>query len=750
MRIGLLFGLALFLVPTAKAAHIIGGEITYVCNGGDSYTFTLKMYRDCAGQGALFDGAGNAPFDLQLSIYQGDSNQEFASINPGAPVVVPVNPEISNPCLIVPPNVCVEEGTYVFSLNLPYTGESYHLVYQRCCRNNTITNISNPGDTGATYTMELTAEAQLECNSSPTFNNFPPIIICAGEPIDFDFSATDIDGDELVYELCVPYTGGGPDTDNAFSPNGVAPNPDLPPNTNGANAYPPVNFIDPPYSFDSPLNGNPGLTIDPNTGFMTGVPTNLGQYVVGVCVKEYRNGELLSVLRRDFQFNVANCEPTVVADIREDFIIDNTFQVISCGDSVVTMINESYQAQFIDEYQWTFDLGGGVIENYSSEDVTVEFPGVGTYPGQLVLNPGTNCADTANIEVNIYPDIVADFEFEYDTCISGPVLFTDLSISGAGPNAITDWAWDFGDGNSRTDQNPDHLYMIPGNLPVELRVTDINGCEDSLTQEINYFPVPALLVVDPGDLIVCQPAEVFFDNLSFPIDETYDVFWDFGDGNFGQGVSPTHVFEDPGVYTVSLEITSPIGCYTDTIFPNLIEVLPSPVAGFDYSPEELSNFNPTVTFIDESIDAESWKWEFGPFGVSFLTEPVFTFPDTGLVDVLQIVTHLSGCKDTAVARLDIEPQVRYFLPNAFTPNTDGVNDSFRGEGVMEGARDFTFQIWNRYGELIFETNDPYESWNGRKFNTGEMAPAGNYLVVVAYVEPRGQQIKINGYVTLIK
>lgn len=745
---GLIAGLILFTAFSLFGAHIIGGEITYVCNGGGSYTFTLKIYRDCAGAGADFDGAPNSPYPLQLTVYQGTSTAVYASVDPGAPFIEDVEPELSNPCLIIPPNVCVEEGTYVFTLNLPYTGESYHLTYQRCCRNNTITNIVNPGDAGATYTMELTPEAQTLCNNSPAFNGSPPIIICAGESIDFDFSATDIDGDDLVYSLCAPFLGGGNNTNQPAIPTGVAPNPDLPPDPSLAGFYPQVNFINPPYSFNNPLNGNPQLAIDPNTGFITGVPNNLGQYVVGVCVEEYRNGVLLSTLRRDFQFNVANCEPTIVADIKEDLLIGDVFRVISCGDSVVTIFNESFQAQFINEIVWSFDLNG-TIQTFNTYDVTVEFPGNGDYSGSLVLNPGTTCADTAEIEIGIYPAVEADFDFEYDTCLSAPVIFTDLSVSGAGPNTVVDWLWNFGDGNTRTDQNPEHLYYVPGNLPVNLTVTDINGCQDSLLMNINYYPVPALIVLAPSDYLACQPGRIVFDNLSFPIDETYDIVWDFGDGTFGEGISPIHVYEEPGIYTVSLEITSPIGCFTDTTYNDLIEIRPSPVAGFSYSPLELSNFNPTAYFTDESIDAKTWKWDFGGFGISFDSDPVFTFPDTGYMDVVQIVTHESGCKDTATVRLDIEPQVRYFLPNAFSPNADGTNDFFRGQGVMEGARDFNFQIWNRYGEKIFETNDPYESWNGRKFNTGELAPSGVYLVVVSYIEPRGQTIKINAYATLI-
>jgi gliding motility-associated-like protein len=283
-----------------------------------------------------------------------------------------------------------------------------------------------------------------------------------------------------------------------------------------------------------------------------------------------------------------------------------------------------------------------------------------------------------------------------------------------------------------------------------LEVTDTNGCRDIITKTVRYFPVPELLVVAPSEYIGCQPAEIFFDNLSTPVNESYDVFWTFGDGGTSNEISPAHVYEDVGVYTVSLSITSPLGCFTDTLWENLITVLPSPVAGFSYTPPRLSNLQPTASFFDESTDAVKWKWTFGNSGFSIEQNPVHTFPDTGLQVVQQVVFHISGCTDTAVQILDVVPEVRYFLPNAFTPDGDGINDGFRGTGSMEGATQFVLTIWNRYGEKLFETNDPFQAWNGRKNNTGDLSTQGVYVVVVTFRGPRGEPYELRGYATLLK
>ena len=135
-----------------------------------------------------------------------------------------------------------------------------------------------------------------------------------------------------------------------------------------------------------------------------------------------------------------------------------------------------------------------------------------------------------------------------------------------------------------------------------LTVEDINGCVGEDTQIVDWFPVPPLLIIEPSNADGCTPQEVFFNNLSFPIDSTYDIVWEFGDGTIGTDISPTHIYEIPGLYDVSVSVTSPIGCMTSAFFPDLINVEASPTAGFTFLPNNPSNFQPTVDFIDQSID----------------------------------------------------------------------------------------------------------------------------------------------------
>lgn len=754
--ISLIITFMLVVVVEATSRHIIGGEITYVCLGVDPttnmvrYRFQLKIYRDCYGGGAAFD----TPADI--GIFEELSDGSFRHIRtPGSnSITINLNevnrldPNEANPCVLVPPDVCVEEGIYEFERTLPIIDGSYIISYQRCCRNNTIFNIIEPWDAGAAYTVEISPEAQRTCNNSPVFNEFPPIVICVNEPIVFDHSASDAEGDQLVYEFCAPLIGGGP-IGTATNPgdergcNGVTPNPvRCPP------PYPLVEFVIPNYSAINPLGGDPPVSIDPNTGLITGTPTVMGQFVVGVCVKEYRNGELIGSVQRDFQFNVTTCSQTVYAELASDSIAGNQeFVVNSCGNNVVNFINLSYDPRFIQSYKWEFDINGD-IEEFSGRDVQVEFPGLGTYQGTMVLNAGLPCSDTAFINVNVYPEIEADFEYDYDTCVAGPVDFQDLSYSGAG--MITEWSWDFGDNVTGRVQSPRHRYQTPGEKDVRLIVRDRNNCVDDITKTIPWFPVPPLLIIEPSASLGCAPAEITFTNLSTPIDDTYDIVWDFGDGGSSNEISPVHTYENPGVYSINIEVTSPIGCYTDANFNDRITIEPSPIADFTYTPNNPNQFNQNVQFQDQSIDASSWQWIINGTDVLFGRNPNYIFRDTGVHEVMLIAFHASGCPDTIIKYIDIAPVVSYFLPNAFTPNGDGKNDYYLGKGRLEGIREFQLTIWNRWGQLVFQTNDPTQGWNGRVNNQGEMSPNGVYPVIVKYKGPRGEAIELTGKAALIR
>ncbi len=738
-------------IGAIEAKHIIGGDMFYKCIRVDTvakrvnFRVTLKMYRDCSNlQGAPYDESA------QIGIYEKLPNGNYRivrelTVNLTKPIKS-IDPATSNPCLIVPPSVCVQEGIYEFSTgDLPIILNSYYIAYQRCCRNETITNINLPGDSGAAFTIEITSEAQRNCNNSPQFKNFPPVVICVNYPLNFDHSITDTEGDSVVYEFCAPLTAGGQDgTDNGrFTCNGVTPSPSacLPP-------FAPVNFKSPLYSVGTPLAGNPIVTIDPITGLISGKPTLQGQFVVGVCIREYRNGILLTETRRDFQFNVAFCEPKVFAKLQSDSVINGSrFVVNSCGNSTIDFTNLSTDENFITSYNWKFNIQG-VDQIINTKNARFTFPVLGTYTGKMILNEGTPCSDSADISVNIFPGLNADFDFTYDTCIAGPVVFKDKSISGSG--TLTNWNWNFSNDGNSIVQDPNFVFNTPGNKQINLQITDINKCKADTTRSILYYPVPPLLIVDPSAIDGCTPLKVCFNNLSIPIDTTYKIVWNFGDGNTSNKISPCHTYTTEGLFSVKLELTSPIGCYTFRDYPAWISTRQSPDADFTFTPDQLNSLQRTARFLDLSSYAHSREWSFNDRDKSLFVAIDHTFRDTGLQKVMLVAISNNGCRDTLIKFIDLEPKVTLFMPNAFTPNGDSSNDSFSGVGVFEGMKDFELTIWDRWGMQLFNSSDPLTGWNGSLENNGPDLPNGVYVYLVKYKTPRDKVVEIKGFATLIR
>ncbi len=736
---------------TGYSLHIIGGDVVYRCLGINAtrnevrFEVTFTMYRDSKSMGAQFDSPAN------FGVYRGSANswsfyRTITNIRVQNVREVDINND--NPCVLVPANVGVQSGTYKFEITLPISDESYMISFQRCCRNNTILNLVDPGGTGAAFTTEITPEAQKLCNNSPLFENFPPVVICVNRPINFNHSAYDIDGDSLVYEFCAPLTAGGMEGSAGGDPqscNGVTPNPSrcLPP-------YKDVVFRAPGYTYDKPMGGDPLVYIDPVTGVIGGAPNILGQYVVGVCVKEYRDGQLISSLRRDFQFNVTTCEQAVHADIIASNKVGKNFTINSCGDHTINFKNLSTDTRYIKSYSWEFDIHGS-LETFSTRDVSFTFPDTGSYVATMILNkdlPGAeDCIDTASLTINIFPSIEADFSFSYDTCVAGPIAFNDLSKSGAGP--IERWNWNFGEGRS-TVEHPRFEYELPGDKNVILIAEDSNLCRDTISKTINYYPVPALIVIEPNTFTGCQPATISFKNLSYPIDDSYQLLWDFGDGLTGTDFSPDHLYTETGVYTVRLKIISPLGCTTEKEWRNLIKIVESPQAGFTYTPEEPNLLYNKVDFRDESFGGIAWQWHFDTVGVSLFQHPTFTFRDTGTYLVEQIVLHRTGCTDTARSYIQILPYVNYLMPNAFTPNNDGLNDEFKPVGFFQGISYYNLTVWNRWGELLFESDDPNIGWNGQRKNNGDFAPPGVYAFKLEYINGIGEKKSEKGHCTLVR
>lgn len=750
MRIFFIFIFSLLTVWQAAGKHIVGGEATYKIIHTDGYVggmMRLKVkfiiYRDAKGGGADFDNPAffgvfikdNTAWKFVQRIDKNIENRSYIKT-------------VHDPCVVSPPNILYEKGEYNFTLELPISESSYKITYQRCCRTNFIINILSPEATGATYYVDISPEAQLYGNTSPVFKGFPPSVLCANSYFEYDHSCTDADGDSLAYEFFHPYHGGGlagsssSTGGNANDCNGVKPDPTICPPP-----YPHVIFKA-PYTYDNPMGGNPRVRINNTTGLIYGTPVNQGQFVVGVKVKEYRNGTLIGSVQRDFQFNVTSCAPLIQAIIQNANQLDvRKFDILSCGEDTVTFINKSIDRDKIFNYRWLFNIKGDIVE-IGDWDATVVFPDTGVYTGRLLLNENSPCNDSADLVIRIYPGIDAAFEYQYDSCYDKEVNFLNFSHSDGGD--ITKNIWQFGDDSTSAEVSPVHAYEKPGDYNVSLVVEDVNTCRDTANAMIKFYPLPDRFAILPSRYLGCAPVSIRFHNSTNPFQEEYKILWHFGDGSTDTVYSPMHLYEEPGFYTVYVKIINPLGCTLESEYNQWIEIKKSPVADFTYVPRNPNIINPTVNFHNLSQDAEVFQWDFGNGDYSFEFEPGYTYPDTGRYWVTLIATSKNHCDDTIQKALFVSPDVILHFPNAFTPNADGLNDEFKPVGSLyEYVRAYNLTVWDRWGGKVFETDDINQAWFGSKFNQGPVLPQGVYVYQYYYMTPTGKEYRGRGSVTLL-
>ena len=703
----------------AKATHIVGGEIYYTCLGNNQYQITLKVYRDCIN--------GQAPFDnpAYLTIFDG-ANFSSPFLNPALVEVdsITVPLVINNPCLQIPPNICVREATYNYTVSLPPNNTGYYIAYQRCCRNNSILNLINPGEQGSTYMCFIPPQNLASCNSSPRYSGFPPIALCAGEELVFDHSATDPDGDQLVYELCDAYQGA----------NSTDPYPTITP-------APPYAFVNYGFGYSSayPMPSNPAIQINATTGVLTVTPSQVGQYVVAVCVKEYRNGQLLSTNKRDFQFNVVNCTSNVIAAIPD--------QTSFCLGRNVQFSNSSINSSF---YHWDFGLSNTNSDTSNLETPGFVYPDTGIYTVTLIANPGWPCADTASLDYVVNEFLDAQIPPVNSQCLLGNNF--DFQAGGEFQTYST-FSWNFGLNANPTisiQKDPSGITFNSADTFWVYLTIESDGCFSSDSQQVQVYENP-IAGFDTAPLTGCAPFLVnFTNNSSYPFGLSYS--WDFGEGSSSNLDQAFHVFSEPGVYSIGLQVVSDFGCI-DTVSAtgvNMITVLPTPTAMLLADTNWASEFDPVFTFQDASSGASDCRLEFSNGWRVDTCNLDFTFSgDTGRMIIKQIVVNELGCPDVYYLQVYIQPEYVLYIPNSFSPNGDGLNEGFRPVGL--GAKDYQMEIFNRWGEQVFRSQNFNESWDGTlRGQQLEPCPSAVYAYKL-YVYGVDKETRLFfGHVTLVR
>ncbi len=659
----------ILLTKLADATHIVGGEIYYDKLAGNDYKLHMKVYRDC------LNGSPYAPFEgypdpngninpAIFTVFDASGNVVLSSIfNPISKITVP--PTNNSPCAPASAgNACVEEAIYESTVNLPPLTGGYYIAYQRCCRNGTILNLINPGAVGATYWEHIPGPEVVATNSSPRFSNRPPIYICNGIPIGFNHAATDPDGDSLVYSLCTPFNGLSGCcpviTNPAMSPNNSSPQCLVPvsscPSVNEAPPYAPVPFIA-PYSSSYPMSSSPAININPTTGYLDGVPNIIGQWVVGVCVSEYRNGQLIGVHHRDFQFNVINCPFVVAADIVSQTTTNNGAGTGYCNGFTISYQNNSFNGT---TYHWDFGDPSTLADTSNIYNPTYTFPASGDYTVTLYVNPNTPCGDTTTEVFHVHPLLAPDYLTPNAQCFNG----NSFDFTGGGffqGNGTFNWNF----GTNATPQTANTLsvtnvsFNAPGSYPVVFTVSE-NGCTATSTKTIEVYQNPNASIGSFSS-IGCDPLAITFTNTS-TAGTPMTYLWTFSDGTTSTLQNPSHVFSPAGVYSFSLDVITNQNCIDTSHISsvNSITVNPTPDASFTYISSTALCFNSNNFSFTSTTNfhgpSGNLTWN---FGTSASTQTASTqsisnisYNTVGNFPVV-LIAEKNGCSDTTSQTIEL-------------------------------------------------------------------------------------------------
>ena len=443
----------------------------------------------------------------------------------------------------------------------------------------------------------------------------------------------------------------------------------------------------------------------------------------------------------------ANGCDTSYTDSIEIYVSPNSNFSFSANNCVDYFIQFSDSSSDSKDYYWDFGDPTTLADTSILANPSYTFPDSGTYTVMLVMGSKTSiCPDTLYQQIIIYPLLNPNFTAPNNQCINGNSF--DFQAGGAF-YGTTQIDWDFGPTatpSTFTGSNPTGIaYNTIGEKAITVRYR-ANGCDTSFTDTIEVYPSP---VSDfrINDVDYCIGDSVPIDLVSLS-NASYNHFWSFGDGGTSTQVAPVYTYQSTGVFSVTLIVENSYGCFDTLAQPNVINVFPSPTALFAPLEINTSYYYPYVTFTNNSMN-----YNFSTFdnGNGVLVSPFNTYDSEYSIEGFYyprlIVENNSGCFDTITGKLFYEMKYNLYIANSFTPNDDGLNDVFKP--VINIDSNYNFKIFNRWGELIFETNDVNEGWDGSD-PIGKPLMSGSFVYRIVYRDPKGKSKEIIGHVNLIR
>ncbi len=416
------------------------------------------------------------------------------------------------------------------------------------------------------------------------------------------------------------------------------------------------------------------------------------------------------------------------------------------GDSVSFYTLPDAGGAIVSQALWNFGDSPDYIDALNPKHI---YTGVAkTYSVQLIVKSNKNCIGTKTKMLELYPKPSVSFEAP-SGCALKSLKFNNFSDGNLS-------FWNFGDGTTITDRNPIHKYNSAGAKTVKLIVSNNYGCKDSMTKSLSIFKLPVFDFV-ATDTAGCPVFLTnFMGNAIAGSDSIVTWKWIFNPASikFGKTVIGAP-FEEEGNYSPTLVATSINGCADTVQKKYYIHVYPVPKPDFIISPGVLSTYEPKALIIDQSsADVVKWEWDLGD-GIKELNKTKFyhEYKDLNRANytVNLKTTNQYGCFASTFRRIGLVSERTVFIPNAFTPNGDKINDLFMpyASGDLLNAN-FRMYVFDRWGIKVLFSGDLNQGWNG-SFK-GEVCERDVYVYTVVFTNKEDGSVlaKFKGTVTLIQ
>lgn len=664
--------LTLLVSFQTQATHLMGGNLSYEYLGLNStsglydYRITLTIYRLCD------PGSSLLPATMELGAYQDNA------LNPGGdkdllssislPLITQqfITPPNANDSCTFLPSVCVEEGIYTGIISVPANSTGYYFIADRCCRNNNIANLDNPGGTGQAYFAQAPAPSVI--NNSPTFAVAPVPFICANDTVSVLNQAFDANGDSLVYRFVTPYWG----ISDAVNSNPGSPA-----------SYPwPIPTVQyaPTYSVAAPFGAGGYVSIDPTSGLASYVSTTQGFFVVAVEIEEYRNGVLIGITRRDIQLIVISCpaNPSPVltpGSTTTSYTIQagqtlcfNVALTDPNGDSLfMTPAGDVFNSLIVNPPATLSAVSGlGTITSQFCWTTACHQARSTPYQFSAIVNDNGCPAKTTNIvySITVQPPV-------QPTAINGPDTLCLNAASGISYNVTNvsgytyNWLVTNGSQVSGTTTNTVGItFTGSGPATVGVIASNAYGCPaDTVFKSVYIRTLPAANA--GSNVSICNGASVTIGGSS-TAGVTYS--WTPSTGLNSTTVSnPTVTLTNGGgspSTTTYILTTSQNGCLnTDTV---VVTVNPTSLANAGNNVVLCSGFTAPLGSLPVSGNIYSWAPSTG-LSNDAIANPTITLTTSNVVpDTFQysvIVENGFGCKDTDTVQVIVRP-----VPSAVAGN----------------------------------------------------------------------------------